>query len=181
MRPIARRVGNAREVRSGCRAGSWPSARAASGCGLCLAVLFLPCTDGRSGSPAGAALSISLASPRPTATGAGTSGNEPGSWHPAGRSIAESAAPGEHRGTLRAYVPVRHPHSDAVTARPGREADVQAFRGRPRPRIVGVPRPAWAFSRRHRTSACGRALRERCRSYLRQCTGFPATYLKGTT
>jgi hypothetical protein len=59
-----------------------------------------------------------------TATGAGTSGNEPGSWHPAGRSIAESAAPGEHRGTLRAYVSVRHPHSDAVTARPGREADV---------------------------------------------------------
>ena len=96
MRPIARRVGNAREVRSGCRAGPWPSARAASGCGLCLAVLFLPRTDGRSGSPAGPALSISLASPRPTATGAGTSGNEPGSWHPAGRSIAESAAPGEH-------------------------------------------------------------------------------------
>jgi hypothetical protein len=77
-----------------------------------------------------------------TATGAGTSGNEPGSWHPAGRPVAESATPGEHRGTLRAYVPVRHPHSDAVTARPGREADIQAFRGRPRPRIAGVPRLA---------------------------------------
>jgi len=77
-----------------------------------------------------------------TATGAGTSGDEPGSWPPAGRSIAESAELAEHGGTLRAYVPVLHPHSDAVTARPGREADVQAFRGWPRPRIAGVPRPA---------------------------------------
>ncbi len=38
-----------------------------------------------------------------------------------------------------------------------------------------------AFSRRPGTSACERALRERCRSYLRQCPGFPATYLKRTT
>jgi hypothetical protein len=39
---IARRVGNAREVRSGCRAEPCPPARAAPGRGLCLAVLFLP-------------------------------------------------------------------------------------------------------------------------------------------
>ena len=50
---IARRVGHAREVRSGCRAEPCPSARAALGRGLCLAVLFPPpriC--GRSGPPA---------------------------------------------------------------------------------------------------------------------------------
>ena len=39
---IARRVGNAREVRSGCRAEPYPPTRAAPGCGPCLAVLFLP-------------------------------------------------------------------------------------------------------------------------------------------
>ena len=77
-----------------------------------------------------------------TATGTGTPGNEPGSWRPAGRPVAESAAPAGHGGALRAYVPVLHRHSDAVTARPGREADVQAFRGWPRPQIAGVPRPA---------------------------------------
>jgi hypothetical protein len=77
-----------------------------------------------------------------TATGAGTSETSlvPG-IRPAAR-LLNQPHPASTRGTLRAYVPVRHPHSDAVTARPGREADVQAFRGRPRPRIAGVPRPA---------------------------------------
>ena len=46
-----------------------------------------------------------------TATGTGTSGNEPGSWRPAGRPVAESATPAEHGGALRAYVPVLHPRS----------------------------------------------------------------------
>ena len=49
------------------------------------------------------------------ARGTGTSGNEAGSWRPAGRSIAESATPAEHSGALRPYVPVLHPHSHAVT------------------------------------------------------------------
>ena len=49
------------------------------------------------------------------ATGTGTAGNEPGSWRPADRSIAESATPAEHGGALRAYSPVRHPHSHAAT------------------------------------------------------------------
>jgi PQ loop repeat len=93
-----------------------------------------------------------------TTTGAGTSGNEPGPWPAAGRPIAESAASAEHGGTMRGFVPVLHPHSDAVTTRPGREADVKAFRGWPRQRIAGVPRPAWTFSRRHRTSARERTL-----------------------
>jgi hypothetical protein len=35
--------------------------------------------------------------------------------------------------------------------------------------------------RRRGMSAYKRALRERCRSYRRQCTGYPTTYLKGTT
>ena len=49
------------------------------------------------------------------ATATGTAGNEPGSWRPAGRPIAESATPAKHGGTLRAYSPVRHPHSHAAT------------------------------------------------------------------
>ena len=49
------------------------------------------------------------------ATGTGISGNEPGSWRPAGRSVAESAIPGEHGGALRGSVPVLRPHSHAVT------------------------------------------------------------------
>jgi hypothetical protein len=73
-----------------------------------------------------------------TAAGTGTSGNEPGSRRPAGRPIAESATPAGHGGTLRAYIPVRHRHSDAVTARPGREPDVQAVRSRPRPQIAAA-------------------------------------------
>ena len=38
-----------------------------------------------------------------------------------------------------------------------------------------------AFSRRRGTNQCRRALRRRCRSYLRQCTGFPATHLTRAT
>ena len=85
-----------------------------------------------------------------TATGTGTEGNEPGSSRPAGRSVAASAAPAGHGGALRASVPVLHLHSCAVTARPGREADAQAFRSWPKPRIAAaapganVARPAAA-------------------------------------
>jgi hypothetical protein len=50
-----------------------------------------------------------------TATGTGTSGNEPGSWRPSGRSIAESATPAEHGRAPRGSVPALHPHSHAVT------------------------------------------------------------------
>ena len=97
-----------------------------------------------------------------TATGAGTSGNEPGSWPPAGRPIAESAAPAEHGGALRAYVPVLHPHSDAVTARPGREADVQAFRGWPqatdsRGSSPGSGRSPGGVARAHASERCANA------------------------
>jgi hypothetical protein len=61
-----------------------------------------------------------------TAAGTGTSGNEPGLWRPVGRSFAESAIPAEHDETVRAYVSVPHPRSDALTARSGREANAQA-------------------------------------------------------
>ena len=85
-------------------------------------------------------------SPRPlrakTATRMDSSGNEPGSRRPAGRPVAESAMPAGHGGTLRADIPIRHPRSYAVMARPGREPDVQALRSWPRPRIaVAVPGP----------------------------------------
>jgi hypothetical protein len=50
-----------------------------------------------------------------TATGTGTSGNEAGSWCPAGRPVAESATPAGHSGPLRPSVPVLHPHSHVVT------------------------------------------------------------------
>jgi PQ loop repeat len=49
------------------------------------------------------------------ATGTGTSGNEPGSWRPAGRPAADSATPAEHGEPLRPYVPVLHAHSHTVT------------------------------------------------------------------
>ena len=51
-----------------------------------------------------------------TATGTGTSGNEPGSRRPAGRPAAESATPAGHGGALRPYIPALRPHSSAVTA-----------------------------------------------------------------
>ena len=50
------------------------------------------------------------------ATETGSSGNEPGSWRPAGRSIAESALPAGQGGhCTRASLPGT-PHSRAVTA-----------------------------------------------------------------
>ena len=97
-----------------------------------------------------------------TATGTGTSGNEPGSRRPAGRPIAESAAPAGHGGAPRADVPVLHPHSDAVTARPGREPDVQGFHGWARPQIAGVSSPGSGRSpggvaRAHASDRCANA------------------------
>jgi hypothetical protein len=74
--------------------------------------------------------------------GAGTSGNEPGSWHPAGRSIAESAAPGEHGGHCACTslsgtrILMRSPPGLA-----GKRMSRPSAVGQ-RPRIVGVPRPA---------------------------------------
>jgi uncharacterized protein with PQ loop repeat len=65
-----------------------------------------------------------------TATETGTSGNEPGSWPPASRSIAASATPAGHGGALSADVPVLPPRPHAVTTRPGREA-------MPRPSAAG--------------------------------------------
>ena len=100
-----------------------------------------------------------------TATGTGTSGNEPGSWPPAGRPAAESATPAGHGGTLRADVPVLHPHSDAVTARSGREADVQAFRSWPKSRIAAAV-PCANVARPGRS---------------RPCTEVQTTHLKETT
>src|SRR5215471_10704656 len=61
--------------------------------------------------------------PRPPeakiATRTGSSGNEPGSWRPSGRPVAESATPAGHGGPLRGYVPVLQPNSYAVTAQAG--------------------------------------------------------------
>jgi hypothetical protein len=50
-----------------------------------------------------------------TTTGTGTSGTELGFWRQAGRPVAESAAPAGHGGALRADIPVRRPHSHAVS------------------------------------------------------------------
>jgi hypothetical protein len=60
-----------------------------------------------------------------TAAGTGTSGNEPGSWRPASRPVAESATPAGRSGPPRPYVPALHPHSHAVT-----EFQARYFRGR---------------------------------------------------
>jgi len=60
-----------------------------------------------------------------TATGTGRPGTEPGSWHPAGRPVAESATSAGHGGALRAYVPVLHPHSHEVS-----EFEATHLRGR---------------------------------------------------
>ena len=73
-----------------------------------------------------------------TTTGTGTRGSEPASRRPAGGSIAGSAAPAERGGALRAYVPVLHPRSDPVTARPGREPDARAVRSWPKSRIAAA-------------------------------------------
>jgi len=75
-----------------------------------------------------------------TATGTGIPGTGPGSRRPADRPVAASAAPDERGGALRVYVPGLHPHSDPVTARSGREPDVQAVRSWPKsPRAAAVP------------------------------------------
>ncbi len=76
--------------------------------------------------------------PAKTATETGTSGNEPGCWHPAGRSIAASATPAGHGGAPHAYVPLLRPHSCAVAARSGREPDVQASPSWPRPQMAAA-------------------------------------------
>ena len=49
------------------------------------------------------------------ATRTGSPCDELGSWRRAGRPVAEPAMPAWHGGALRAHVPVRHPHSGAVT------------------------------------------------------------------
>jgi hypothetical protein len=54
---------------------------------------------------------------RPTATaamGTGVPGNEPGSWRPAGRSMADSATPAGH-GRALLVRPCPSPHSHPVT------------------------------------------------------------------
>ncbi|HEY1003224.1 MAG TPA: PQ-loop domain-containing transporter [Streptosporangiaceae bacterium] len=73
-----------------------------------------------------------------TTTGTGTRGSEPASRRPAGGSMAGSAAPAERGGALHAYVPVLHPRSDPVTARPGREPDARAVRSWPKSRIAAA-------------------------------------------
>jgi len=72
-----------------------------------------------------------------TATETGTP-TEPASWRPAGRPAAASAAPARHGGTLRAYIPALHQHSDPVTARSGREPDAQAGRSWPKSRMAAA-------------------------------------------
>jgi PQ loop repeat len=103
---------------------------------------------------------------RPTArTATGTAGNEPGSRRPAGRPAAGSAIPAGHGGAPRGYVPVPHPRSDVVTARPGWEPDARAFGSRPRPQIAAaVPGAGSAGPGKSRPRA-----------------GFQATHLKETT
>jgi hypothetical protein len=63
--------------------------------------------------------------PRPpgvkTATRTGSSGNEPGSWRPAGHPVAESATPAGSGGAPRAGSPVVHPRSCTLTAQAGQE------------------------------------------------------------
>jgi hypothetical protein len=100
-----------------------------------------------------------------TAMGTGASGNEPGSSRPVGRSIAASAAPAGHGGALRTSVPVLHPHSYPVTARPGREADDQAFCSWPKSRIAAA-------------APCANAAGP---GSSRPRTGFQTTHLRGTT
>jgi len=100
-----------------------------------------------------------------TAPGTGTSGSEPGSRRPAGRTATESATPAGRGGAPRAYVPVLRPRSSAVTARSGREPDAQAVPGWPRPRIAAA-------------APCADIARP---GSSRPCTEFQATHLKETT
>ena len=108
-----------------------------------------------------------------TTAEAATAGHGPGSRRLAGLSAAAPAAPAALGGTLRTAVPVLHPLCGAVTRPlwprsgcPGRPQLAKATHSR------GFLARLRAFSRRPGTSACERALRERCRSYLRQCPGF---------
>jgi hypothetical protein len=55
------------------------------------------------------------------ATRTGSSGNEPGSWHPVGHSVAESATLAAHGGAPRAGSPVVHPRSCTLTAQARQE------------------------------------------------------------
>jgi hypothetical protein len=101
-----------------------------------------------------------------TAAETATPGTEPGSWRPASRSIAASAAPAEPGGALRAYAPVLHPNSDPATARSGREPDVQTARSWPKlPIAAAVPRTdgAWPGKRAvHRLSSHTSRRRHEC-------------------
>jgi hypothetical protein len=108
--------------------------------------------------------------PRPprakTAAWTGSSGNEPGSWRPAGRPVAESAAaPIDHGAAVRVSVPVPHVRPYARTARPGRESDVLVFGSWPK------PRPAAAVP-------CADAARP---GKSRPCTELQTTHPRGIT
>jgi uncharacterized protein with PQ loop repeat len=85
-----------------------------------------------------------------TATGTGSSADEPGCLRPADLASQQQGG-AMHDGALLA---------NFSAARP-------AF-----PRTAGFRALLRAFSRQRGTSACRRALRERCSSYLRPCTGF---------
>lgn len=99
-----------------------------------------------------------------TATGTGSSGNEPGSWHPAGRPDAAPAAPAGHRRALRAYVP------NAPAFLCGHRA-VWPGTGCP-----GLPQLAAVTD-----SRCGAGANGARPGRSWPCTGFQATHLKGAT
>ena len=100
-----------------------------------------------------------------TATGTGTSGNEPGSRRPSGRPVAASAVPAGHGGAPRGYLPAPRRDSSAVTARSGREPDVRAFSSWPGPPVAAaVPCAGGAGPGRSRP-----------------CTECQATHLQETT
>jgi len=63
----------------------------------------------------------------------------PASGRPPGCCISRTR---RHGRALPAHVPVLHLRTHAVTARSGRETDVQAVRSWPRSRIAGFPGPA---------------------------------------
>ena len=75
--------------------------------------------------------------------------------------------------TLIVAYAARYKDTPCPIHRPGPPRAETAAEPDTRP-ALGVLPSAWH-------EACERALRERCRSHLRPCTGFPATYLKRTT
>jgi len=93
-----------------------------------------------------------------TATGTGSPADEPGSVRPA------DLASQQHGGA------VHDGRSWRTFPRRGR-------RSRERRGFLALLR---AFSRQRGASACRRALRERCSSYLRPCTGFKARHPRET-